>query len=164
MYAHSASGRTRLRMNIPTETVLIGSAGVVLLLILSPTLLRAWRLRRWRPAAATVLESWLDDGGGDPRNRRAKFCVRYRYTVAGIAHTGERLAFASPIYRDAITAQRVQDTLPPGKRIEIWYNPDDHADVVIDKKISRTRFYAAAIGILCVCEVLVMIVVVLLVG
>jgi hypothetical protein len=151
-------------MNIPTETVLIGSVGVVLLAILSPTLLRAWRLRRWRPAAATVLESWLDDGGGDPRNRRAKFCIRYRYTVAGIVHKGERLAFTSPIYRNTVKAQRVQDTLPPGKRIEVWYNPADPADVVIDKRISRTRFYGAALGVLCVAEVLVMIVVVLLVG
>jgi hypothetical protein len=151
-------------MNIPTETVLIGSAGVVILAILSPTLLRAWRLRRWRPAAATVLESWLDDGGGNPRQRRAKVCVRYRYTVAGVVYKGERLAFASPIYRNTLAAQRVQDTLPPGKRIEVWYNPADPADVVINKKISRMRFFAAAIGVLCVCEVLVMIVVVLLVG
>jgi hypothetical protein len=151
-------------MNIPTETVLIGSAGVVLLAILSPTLLRAWRLRRWRPAAATVLESWLDDGGGNPRNRRAKVCLRYRYTVAGIVHTGERLAFTSPIYRNTVAAQRVQDTLPPGKRIEVWYNPADPADVVIDKRISRTRFFAAALGAVCVGEALVTMVVVLLVG
>jgi hypothetical protein len=151
-------------MNIPTETVLIGSVGLVLLAILTPTLLRAWRLRRWRSAAATVLESWLDDGGGDPRNRRARFCVRYRYTVAGFVHIGERLAFASPIYRDAISAQRVQDKLPPGKRIEVWYDPANPAEVVIDKKISRTRFYAAALGIVCVGEALVTMIVVLLVG
>jgi hypothetical protein len=151
-------------MNIPTETALIGSAGVLLLAILSPTLLRAWRLRRWRSAAATVLESWLDDGGGDPRNRRARLCVRYRYSVAGVAHTGERLAFRSPIFRNTLAAQREQDKLPPGKRIEVWYNPANPADAVIDKKISRTRFYAAAVGVLCVAEVMVMVAVVLLVG
>jgi hypothetical protein len=151
-------------MNIPTETVLIGSAGVLLLAILSPTLLRAWRLRRWRSAAATVLESWLDDGGGNPRERRAKVCVRYRYTVAGIVHKGERLAFTSPIYRNTMTAQRVQDKLPPGKRIEVWYNPANPADVVIDKRISRTRFYAAAVGMVCVGEALVTMVVAVLVG
>ena len=151
-------------MNIPTDTVLIGSAGVVLLAVLTPTLRRAWRLRRWRSAAATVLESWLDDGGGNPRDRRAKVCVRYRYTVAGIVHVGERLAFRSPIYRNSTAAQRMQDKLPPGKRIEVWYNPANPADVVIDKQISRTRFFAAALGVLCVGEALVTEVVALLVG
>jgi hypothetical protein len=150
-------------MNIPTDTLIIGSAGIVLIAALWPTLRRTWRTRRWRSAAATILESWLDDGGGDPKDRRAKVCARYRYTAGGTTFVGERLAFTSPVHRSAIGAERHLKRLTPGKRIEIWYDPANPTDAVIERAVSRTHYLVAAIALYFVLDALVNLAIVLVV-
>jgi hypothetical protein len=142
-------------MNIPNDTLVIGGAGLVLIAALWPTLRRTWRTRRWRSAAATILESWLDDGGGDPRDRRAKVCARYRYSAGGATFVGERLAFTSPVHRSAIGAERHLKQLSPGKRIEIWYDPANPSDAVIERAVSRTHYLVAAIALYFVLDALV---------
>lgn len=150
-------------MNIPTDTLVIGGAGLALLAALWPTLRRTWRTRRWRSAAATILHSWLEDGGGDPRNRRAKVCARYRYTTGGTTFVGERLAFTSSIHRSAISAERHLKQLTPGKRIEVWYDPANPADAVIERAVSRTHYVVAAIALYFVLDALVNLAIVLVV-
>lgn len=142
-------------MSIPTDTLVIGLAGVALLTVLWPRLRRVYRTRHWRSAAATILEAWLDDGGGNPRDRRVKLCARYRFTADGTTYVGERIAFTSPIYGDYLKAERRLKQLKPGKRIEIWYDPAKPSDAVIERSISRTHYLVAAVGIYCVAEVIV---------
>lgn len=142
-------------MSIPTDTLVLGVAGAALLAALWPRLRRTWRTRRWRPTVATILESWLDDGGGNPKDRRAKVCARYRYTAGGTKFVGERLAFTSPIHRSAVTAERHLKRLAPGKRIEVWYDPANPADVVIERSVSRTHYLGAAIAFLLVVDSIV---------
>lgn len=151
-------------MTLPTDTLIIGGLGVALLAVLSPRLHRAYRTRRWRSAAATILESWLDDGGGNPRDRRVKLCARYRFSAAGTTYVGERIAFSSPIYRDYLNAERRLAQLKPGKRIEIWYDPAKPADAVIERRISRTHYLLAAVAVFCVAEVIVTLLVGLIAG
>jgi hypothetical protein len=142
-------------MSVLTHTLVIGGPGFVLLAVLWPTLRRTWGIRRWRPAAATVVESWLDDGGGDPRNRRAKVCARYRYSVGDATFVGERLAFTSPVHRSAVSAEGHLAQLKPGKRIEVWYDPANPADAVVERTVARTHYLAAAVALYFVLEALV---------
>ena len=150
-------------MTYSIDTPIIGGLGVVLLAALWPMLRRYYRARRWRSAAATVLESWLDDGGGEPWDRRAKVCARYRYTAGGATRVGERLGFSSPIHRRAVNAERHLLQLTPGKRIEVWYNPADPSEVVIDRSISRTYHVVAAIAVYFVADAMVNLVIALVV-
>jgi len=151
-------------MTVPGDTLMIGAVGAVLLAALWPRLRRAHRTRHWRTAAATILESWLDDGGGNPRDRRVKLCARYRFSADGTTYVGERIAFTSPIYRDYLRAERRLKELKPGKRIEIWYDPAKPADAVIERRISRTHYLLAAVAVLCVAEVIATLMVGLIAG
>jgi hypothetical protein len=142
-------------MNIPIDTLVLGAAGIALLAALWPPLHRTYRTRRWRPTAATILESWLDDGGGYPWDRRAKVCARYRYTADGAKLVGERLAFTSPVHRTLGAAERRVAALTPGKRIEVWYDPANPSDVVIERSVSRAHYLVAAIALYLVLDALV---------
>ncbi|MGE0360748.1 MAG: DUF3592 domain-containing protein [Vicinamibacterales bacterium] len=151
-------------MNVPADTLMIGAAGAVLLAALWPRLRRVHRTRHWRSAAATILEAWLDDGGGNPRDRRVKLCARYRFSADGTTYVGERIAFTSPIYRDYVNAERRLKQLTPGKRIEVWYDPARPADAVIERTISRTHYLLAAVAVFCMAEVVVWLMVGLIAG
>lgn len=142
-------------MNVPTDTLVIGGAGIALLAVLGPTLRRTWRTRHWRPTAALIVESWLDDGGGNPKDRRAKVCARYRYTAGGATFVGDRLAFTSPVHRNLISAERRLEQLMPGKRIEVWYDPANPSDAVIERAVPRTHYLAAALALYFVLDALV---------
>jgi Protein of unknown function (DUF3592) len=151
-------------MYIPADTMTIGLAGTALLAALWPKLRRVYRTRYWRPTVATILESWLDDGGGNPRDRRVKLCARYRFAANGTTYVGERIAFASPIYRDYLRADCRLSQLKPGKRIEVWYNPAQPTDAVIERKTSAVHYVGAVVALLCVAEVLATVVVGLIAG
>jgi hypothetical protein len=152
-------------MMLPLDTLAIGLGGLVLLGVLWPRLRRVHQARRWKTAVATILEAWLDDGGGNPRDRRVKLCARYRFTAAdGTVYVGERLDFSSPIYRQYLAAERRLAKLKPGKRVEIWYDPANPKDAVMSRSISRTHYLLAALGVACAIELVVTLAVVLIVG
>ncbi|MGD9902584.1 MAG: DUF3592 domain-containing protein [Vicinamibacterales bacterium] len=142
-------------MVIPTSSLIIGLAGVVVLALVWRQVGAGVRARRWRSTAATILDSRLDSGGVNPLRRSVRVHARYRYQASGITYIGERLAFTAPVRLQMEAAERRLRQLAAGKLIEIWYDPANPSRAVVDPRISWGHYVLAAAGAICVTEVLV---------
>ena len=107
---------------------------------------------RWVAAAATVIESeavWgtTTRGGRAARTWLARFA--YEYEAGGQVHTGRRVAF-----HKRCTGPRAQELVarhPVGSRVQIYYDPAQPAEAVLDRD-SRALwplpFFAAVLAVL----------------
>jgi hypothetical protein len=79
--------------------------------------------------------------------------VRYAYEVDGRHFEGSRLTVTARAYASEATAKRVLEAYPVGGSIIVWYQPDDPAFAVIDRRIpylalSLLALSAAALSLL----------------
>jgi len=109
-----------------------------------------WQLRalRWQRARALVQEAWLDEVGAVTAGAW-KVGVRYRFTAAnGREYRGDRPTFESTTHRRRAAAEAQLKPLRPGHPIDVWYDPADPTQSVIDRELHWPRFAAAAVGLL----------------
>lgn len=57
----------------------------------------------------------------------------YSYSVAGRTYEGDRSAFATSLYDDRQAAERDLERLPVGSAIEVFYDPADPQQSVLDR-------------------------------
>jgi hypothetical protein len=76
--------------------------------------------------------------------------VTYVYRVDGKDYTNNRIQFGTPIgYGWAGKAQKLADSYPVGKNVEVFYNPNDPYEAVLERKSSSsTAFVGIALFIL----------------
>ena len=65
--------------------------------------------------------------------------VKYRYTVAGKTYSGNRYRFGEIYSSDGIGYQIVAEH-PAGKRVTVYYNPDDPADALLRPGLEGATF------------------------
>jgi len=59
--------------------------------------------------------------------------VKYEFTVDGKTYKGDRVSFGRPAF-DYVNASNVVDQFKKGKRVTVYYNPEDPADAVLAPK------------------------------
>ncbi|MGD9902592.1 MAG: DUF3592 domain-containing protein [Vicinamibacterales bacterium] len=109
-------------------------------------LLPQLRARHWQRAQARVHEAWLDEVGAVTAGAW-RVGVRYTFTAAdGREYRGDRVAFDGATHRERAAAEARLAPLRPGRSIEIWYDPADPTQSVIDRQVKLPRAIEAALG------------------
>ncbi len=107
---------------------------------------RAWRARVWLPTAGLVLRSEVEESLVRVRTstglsttrlaRRYRARVVYQYAAGGAIHRGERLHFGAAFVSSGTgAAERTVARLPLGAAVTVYYNPDDPADAVLERRV-----------------------------
>lgn len=100
-----------------------------------------WRRYRksenWIPIAALITTSYVDESvgsGEDPATYTP--IIRYAYEFMGKNYEGSRVSFGSEekSYEKRKKAEKVVARHPAGSQPTIYYNPDDPAQSVLERK------------------------------
>ena len=108
--------------------------GLYLLATTAQDIARSRAAEFWPQVQAEV---FFSNAGGWRRWTEDPF--RYRYEVAGVAHTSSRYVFGADFGSEAMD-------LAPGTRITARYDPEDHAESVIRTGILPVHGMAVALG------------------
>jgi hypothetical protein len=81
----------------------------------------------------------LMDGDGKPQSAREQ--VRFRYKVVGNELIGERVRFHGT--RAGGAAANIVATYPVGRKVWVYYDPDNPANAAIDRAFAGTFLYGA---------------------
>lgn len=103
-------------------------------LILRPAL--DWtRSRDWEPTEAVMEKAWVKITHRT-RHSMHQVAVEFRYRYQGQSHLGTRHSFhSSAIGEGEDHAQQVVNSLPAGKTVTCWVNPDDPDEAVLDPSL-----------------------------
>ncbi len=123
-----------------TPLALMGIFGIASGIVASA---KSFRMRRWRAAPGRVTSSDIDPGTlSAPR-----WEIEYEYTVDGRAYIGDRVALAQRRrhgYEDAMEQLR---RYPQGQSVEVFYDPRDPAQSVLEKDDAIGGYIAMGVGL-----------------
>jgi hypothetical protein len=97
--------------------------------------------RRFLTTEGEVLASRIrqhTDGEGGTTYRPI---IRYRYTVNGRQHTSKRYDFADFGTGNRGHVAGIVDAHPPGKRVTVYYDPDDPAQAVLHVELPGLQYF-----------------------
>ena len=115
---------------------------LIVALILAAVVIRAGRKARvsqvWPSAMGQVLAAHLE--ARSSRNAQGSTTtayfpvVVYQYSVGGQTYQSDRMRFGMDV-GEGLTrlGQRVVDRYPPGSQVEVFYNPDDPTEAVLER-------------------------------
>jgi hypothetical protein len=110
-------------------------------------LFRTFRSRHWQATIGRVLESDIavahDVSGADGRQRYWTPRVSYEYRVDERSFVGRRVNFVG---FSARTAMKALGRYPPGANVPVWYDPNDPADSVLEKRPTPASILVAGIA------------------
>ena len=66
--------------------------------------------------------------------------VRYLYDARGVAYTGEQISFGGAIGGSHQKAAEIVAQYPVGKNLTVYYNPNNPAEAVIERRIGSKLF------------------------
>lgn len=90
-----------------------------------------WNARRstqaaiWPTAPATIVQLDLQEGSDSEGGSTYQVDVRYNYTVNGVMHQGNRLAFGYASSSDLASHQEILQRLKEAKEVAVRYDPSD---------------------------------------
>ena len=112
---------------------------------------------RWTPTTAKVVKSYIthecatsNPSGGDTTNGLSneqwdQSClrvevphIRYKYEIDGKEYTSDRISLQGPAYGAPGEWKKWIDDRKAAKKIDIWYDPEDPDESVIDKDWNAT--------------------------
>lgn len=67
--------------------------------------------------------------------------VKYSYEVRGHQYTSRRYAYAMPSSSDPSQAERIVADYPPGKTIDLWYDPQDPGESVLQLRTPILNYF-----------------------
>lgn len=111
-------------------SALLAFFAVVLAIFSVVVLRKAKAVRRWAAAAATIIESQVVWGSGQKGGRTLVARITYEYAAGGRVYQSKRIAF----YRRGTGhwAQELVARHPTGSRVQIYYDPAQPAEAVLD--------------------------------
>lgn len=109
----------------------------MLLLSVLPTLYDWSRMQFWQPVNATLLAASLNSSSS--KSTSYHVTARYRYTVAGQEYEGDRVAISGGgdnvgDFQETL-GERLEQALRDGQPVQVWVNPSQPADAVIDRSL-----------------------------
>lgn len=110
----------------------------MLLLSVLPTLYDWSRMQFWQPVNATLLAASLNSSRSS-KSTSYHVTARYRYTVAGQEYEGDRVAISGGgdnvgDFQETL-GERLEQALRDGQPVQVWVNPSQPADAVIDRSL-----------------------------
>ena len=102
---------------------------------------QSWPKAEAKVEASQVLQEVRTRGGPQFRIK-----LNYRYTVDGKAYTGERFNNRNNYLSGEGQARSVAQAYPQGARCEVFYNPNDPAEAVIDPSVTWHTWGRLALG------------------
>ncbi len=98
---------------------------------------QAKKASQWPTTTATVLESDLTEEPGRNAvgniNLAYLLTVKYEFEVARKTYTGKRVTYGIPAF-NYIEGSNYLEGYQPGKKITVYYNPENPADCVLAPK------------------------------
>ena len=109
-------------------------------------LMKKRAVRLWQPAVATVVESGVVWGSGTKGGRTLLLRLAYEYAVGGRLYRAKRVAF----YRryTGQWAQELAARYPVGTQVQVYYDPAEPAEAVIDRNI-RALWLLPILALVC---------------
>ena len=87
------------------------------------------------------------DSRGYTRTRTTYFpSISYKYTVGGKNFSGTKRAFGESSSSNRAWAAGVVSHYYPGSEVEVYYNPDDPADAVLEPGVTMSSYAVLIIG------------------
>lgn len=110
----------------------------MLLLSVLPTLYDWSRMQFWQPVNATLLAASLNSSRSS-KSTSYTVTARYRYEVAGKVYEGDRVAISGGgdnvgDFQETL-GERLEQALRAGQPVQVWVNPSQPADAVIDRSL-----------------------------
>jgi hypothetical protein len=117
-------------------------AGLIAVWIASGDVVDGLASTDWPQATGTVTESYIETHASDDSTSFSAV-VRYLYTVDGVEHRGERVAFTRWNYNDIHDAEIVKSRYPEGAGIVVFHDPNTPQNAVLEPGL-----FAGALGLL----------------
>lgn len=101
------------------------------------------RSETWLSTNATITSSEIEQfertqkktgSSGTEKVITYKPKLTYAYSVAGTTYSGDQLNFSSTSYRDKSVAEGIQTAYPNGASIDVFYNPQNPAESVLNRE------------------------------
>lgn len=125
-------------MNTWKDAIVITSVGVGGLAVFGWPVFRTVRARSWPNTRGAVVESAVE-ADGPPSSDTTSFNVRlrYSYVVGGKRYEGTRGSFIYLSSRHSLakSAQAQMKSHPRGSALDVYYDPTDPANAVVDLDI-----------------------------
>lgn len=87
----------------------------------------------WPSEPGTVISSELITSGGR-KSRWYHAQVTYTFVVNGQSYTGDKVVFGDPRSSSMAKQQRAVDRYTPGAHVEVFYNPQQPQEAVLERK------------------------------
>ncbi len=114
------------------------AAGAVILFFLLRQLRRAWHSRQWPRVRGVIRQSdtrrkvfYASPSHPADKVETTVLDFRYDYTVHRQAYTGTRVTLSDKVVKTGRQLQRRVEQFPPGKRVDVYYNPENPAESVL---------------------------------
>ena len=101
--------------------------------------------RAWPSAQGTIASSQLL-AVGRGKSRWYKAQVTYTFAANGHAYTGERVMFGDARSSSMAKEQRVVDRYQQGAPVEVFYNPQQPQEAVLERRTSGTTLTYLILG------------------
>lgn len=132
-------------------TLAMFAAGIFLLAWGGYEIRRAYESRSWPNTQGTVIASYIDKRSHRDSNNHTRIVytpkIRYQYQVEGKHYTCKRIAFGGESGGKRSKAKKVVDKYPSGKKVTVYYNPQDPKVAVLKAGFSWGAVFAFLAGI-----------------
>jgi hypothetical protein len=95
----------------------------------------------------SVVRHSTDAEGGDSYSPE----VAYTYAVSGRAFEGERIKFGENSYGSRSRAEAIAAGYPVGRQVEVYYEPANPSNAVLEPGLSAGSYIVLGIGLLFIC-------------
>ena len=101
--------------------------------------------RAWPSAPGTIISSQVLAGGGG-KSRWYKAQVTYTFAANGQTYTGERVMFGDARSSSMAKEERVVAQYVQGAPVEVFYNPQQPQEAVLERRTSGTTLTYLILG------------------
>lgn len=99
----------------------------------------------WPTAPGIVVESRVESSSSDGSTTYGAR-IRYEYTVNGVVHSGDKVAFGDYDSSDSDHAKQVVNRLPVSKKLTVRYSPEDVSVAVLEPGIKGQSWFMPIFG------------------
>jgi len=153
--AESSSGLPRAKpksdKSLGILTLAMLAAGAGLLLWGGYEINRAYESRGWPNTQGTIMSSYIKKENRKDSNNRYRTTyyprVKYQYQVEGKYYSCNRIAFGGVSVGKRSKAKKVVDRYPSGKKVTVYYNPQDPGVGVLKAGFSWGALLAFLFGL-----------------
>lgn len=144
--------KTKSDKGLAILTLAMFAGGILLLAWGGYEMKRAYESRTWPDTQGTVTSSYIGKSSHRDSNNHTSTVytpkIRYQYQVEGKHYTCNRIEFGGESGGKRSKAKKVVDKYPSGKKVTVYYNPQDPKVAVLKAGFSWGALFAFLAGII----------------